>query len=59
VVVFLMWMFLTAYVILLGAELDAEMERQTRADTTAGPKEPMGQRGAHAADTLGKSTDQT
>ncbi len=53
VVVFLMWMYLTSYVILLGAELDAEMERQTVKDTTEGPEEPMGQRGAHAADTLG------
>lgn len=53
VVVFLMWMFLTSYVILLGAELDCEMERQTKNDTTAGQPEPMGQRGAHAADTLG------
>jgi membrane protein len=53
VVVFLMWMYLTSYVILLGAELDAEMERQTKKDTTAGPEKPMGQRGAYAADTLG------
>lgn len=53
VVLFLMWMFLTAYVILLGAELDAEMERQTKRDTTSGPEKPMGQRDAHAADTLG------
>ncbi len=53
VVVFLMWLFLSSYVILLGSELDAEMERQTVRDTTAGPEEPMGHRGAHAADTLG------
>ncbi len=55
VVVFLIWMDLTAYVILLGAELDSEMERQTVKDTTVGPEQPMGQRGAHAADTLGPS----
>jgi membrane protein len=53
VVAFLMWLFLSSYLILLGAEFDAEMERQTMRDTTAGPEEPMGQRGAHAADTLG------
>lgn len=53
VVVFLMWMFLSSYVILLGAELDAEMERQTVKDTTDAPEKPMGERGAHAADTLG------
>jgi membrane protein len=55
VVAFLMWLFLTSYAILLGAELDAEMERQTLEDTTDGPAEPMGARGAKAADTLGPS----
>jgi membrane protein len=55
VVIFLTWLFLTAYVILLGAELDAEMERQTKRDTTAGPEKPMGQRGAYSADTLGEA----
>jgi membrane protein len=48
-----MWLFLTSYVILLGAELDAEMERQTVRDTTDDPEKPLGQRGAHAADTVG------
>lgn len=53
IVAFLMWLFLTSYVILLGAELDAEMERQTVRDTTDEPEKPLGQRGAHAADTVG------
>jgi membrane protein len=53
IIAMLMWLFLTAFVILLGAELDAEMERQTVRDTTVGPEEPMGRRGAHAADTVG------
>jgi membrane protein len=53
IVAFLMWLFLTSYVILLGAELDAEMERQTVRDTTDDPEKPLGQRGAHAADTVG------
>jgi membrane protein len=57
IVVFLTWLFLTAYVILLGAELDAEMERQTAKDTTAGPEKPMGERGAFSADTLGESKE--
>ncbi len=57
VVVFLLWLNLTAYVILLGAELDCEMERQTTKDTTTGPDKPMGQRGAHAADTIGEARD--
>jgi membrane protein len=58
VVVFLMWLYLTAYVILLGAELNSEMERQTVKDTTTGPDKPMGERNAFAADTVGPSHEQ-
>lgn len=54
-VVLLTWLWLSAYVVLLGAEVNAESERQTRQDTTTGPPEPMGTRGATAADTTGKS----
>jgi membrane protein len=53
VVILLMWFYLTAFIILMGEELNTEMERQTRKDTTTGEPEPMGGRGAHAADTLG------
>jgi len=53
IVAFLMWLFLSSYVILLGAEFDAEMERQTVRDTTDHPEKPLGRRGAHAADTVG------
>ncbi len=53
VVVFLMWLFLSAFSVLLGAEMNAEMERQTKKDTTVEPDSPMGQRGALAADTVG------
>jgi membrane protein len=53
VVILLMWFYLTAFIILMGEELNTEMERQTRKDTTTGEPEPMGKRGAHAADTLG------
>jgi membrane protein len=42
-------------VLLLGAELDAEMEHQTAFDTTTGAPKPMGTRGAQMADTLGAS----
>ncbi|MBI1181181.1 MAG: YihY family inner membrane protein [Alphaproteobacteria bacterium] len=48
----LMWLWLSAFAILLGAELNAELERQTRRDTTVGPHQPKGERGAHAADTV-------
>lgn len=51
--VFLLWLLLSAYVILLGAELNAETERQTVKDTTTGEPAPRGSRGAYAADTVG------
>ena len=50
VVVFLMWLFLTSYAILIGALLNAEIERQTHIDTTVGEDRPMGERGAVMAD---------
>lgn len=52
VVVLLMWLYLSAYVLLMGAELNAELEHQTARDTTKGPEQPMGQRGAQVADTV-------
>lgn len=58
VVIFLMWLFVTAYVVLLGAEFNAEAERQTRKDTTEGQPKPLGQRHATAADTVGPSRDE-
>ncbi|SHF74312.1 membrane protein [Modicisalibacter ilicicola DSM 19980] len=54
VVILLMWFWLSAFIVLLGAELNSEMERQTRRDTTKGKREPLGKRGAHAADTVGE-----
>lgn len=51
VIVLMLWFFLTAFAILVGAELNAEMEHQTVKDTTRGPDEPMGQRDAYVADT--------
>jgi membrane protein len=50
IVILLFWLYLTAFVVLLGAELNAEMELQTAMDTTAGPEKPLGERDAHAAD---------
>lgn len=52
VVGFMTWLWISAIVILLGAELDAEMEHQTARDTTTGPSRPMGMRGARIADTV-------
>ncbi|MFY0991837.1 YihY/virulence factor BrkB family protein [Halomonas sp. C05BenzN] len=54
VVVLMLWFWLSAFVVLLGAEINGEMERQTRCDTTTGEPRPMGERGAHVADTLGR-----
>jgi len=55
VVALLMWLYLSAYVLLLGAELNSELEHQTAVDTTAGQPRPMGLRGAYVADTLGET----
>lgn len=52
VVALLMWLYLSAFSVLLGAILDAEMEHQTAQDSTTGPQKPMGRRGAKMADTL-------
>ncbi|MDA8250002.1 MAG: YihY/virulence factor BrkB family protein [Rhodospirillales bacterium] len=46
----MMWFWVTAYVVLLGAELNAELELQTAEDTTEGGPRPMGERGAFVAD---------
>jgi membrane protein len=54
IVILLTWFYLSAYVVILGAELNAELERQTRKDTTEGAPRPMGERGAYAADTVGE-----
>jgi membrane protein len=54
---FMTWIWLSAIVILLGAELDAEMEHQTARDTTEGEPKPLGARGAAVADTVGAAQD--
>lgn len=50
VVVLLMWLWLSAFAALVGAEINAEMERQTRRDSTTGDEKPPGQREARMAD---------
>jgi len=47
-----MWLFLSAYSVLIGAEINAESERQTFQDSTIGRDRPIGQRGAVMADTV-------
>jgi membrane protein len=51
----MMWLWLSVIVILVGAELNAEIEHQTARDTTTGSEKPLGSRGAVMADTLGES----
>ena len=53
IVVFMTWLWLSIVVILIGAEIDAEMERQTARDRTTSGGKPMGRRGAKMADTVG------
>jgi membrane protein len=55
IVVFLMWLFLSAYGILVGAVLNAEVERQIVSDTTVGAPRPIGERGAVLADQVDDS----
>lgn len=52
VVVLMLWLWLTAYAILLGAEINAETEQQTARDTTKGKPRPLGQRNAVKADSI-------
>lgn len=54
-IVLLMWFWISAFIILVGAELNAELEAQTRVDTTQGRDVPMGERDAVKADTLGEA----
>ncbi len=49
----MLWIYGAVYVFLAGAEINAEIEHQTARDTTVGPDRPMGERGAHVADTIG------
>lgn len=50
VIILMLWFYITAYIILLGAEINSEMEHQTRKDSTTGEDKPMGQRNAWHAD---------
>jgi membrane protein len=52
VIVLMLWLYLTCYLVLLGAEINSEAEHQTAQDTTKGEPEPMGSRDATMADSL-------
>ena len=57
IIALLTWIYLSAYVLIVGAELNSEVEHQTRIDTTTGAPEPLGHRGAWAADNVVESSD--
>jgi len=56
VVGLMMWMWLSTIVVLVGAELNSEIEHQTACDSTIGPEKPLGTRGAVMADTVGAAS---
>lgn len=57
VIAFMLWVWFSVLIVLVGAELNAEIEHQTAKDSTTGPPVPMGQRGAAMADTVGEALD--
>ena len=58
-VAFMVWIWFSIVIVLLGAELNAEMERQTAFDTTEGAFKPLGTREAFAADTVGAASSES
>ena len=57
VVVLLLWLYISAFAVCVGAEINAELERQTYRDSTTGPIRPIGRRGAHVADHVASEPD--
>lgn len=58
VIGFMVWIWVSMVTVLLGAELDAQMEHQTALDSTTGAPKPLGRRGAIMADTVGQASHQ-
>jgi len=54
----MLWLFPTSLSVIIGAEVNAEMEQQTAIDTTKGRPAELGSRNAYAADTLGEAAEQ-
>lgn len=54
---FMLWIWVSTIIIIVGAELNAELEHQTARDSTRGPPKKMGKRDAYVADTVGKAED--
>lgn len=56
-IAFMVWVWILIIILIVGAELNAELEHQTAKDSTIGASRPMGERGAHVADTIGRNSD--
>ncbi len=56
IVIMLFWLYLSAFVVMVGAEVNSELEHQTARDSTRGPERPLGTRDAEVADTVGVRT---
>ncbi len=56
---FMTWLWIMTAFIITGGEINAEMEHQTRRDTTTGPEQPLGTRGAEMADSVASGPDDT
>lgn len=54
---FMVWTWISVIIVIVGAELNAELEHQTVCDTTTGTPRPLGERGAYVADTVGVAVD--
>ncbi len=54
---FMIWTWISVIIVIVGAELNAELEHQTAQDTTTGVPMPMGERGAYVADTVGAAME--
>jgi membrane protein len=54
---FMIWTWISVIIVIVGAELNAELEHQTARDTTTGTPRPLGERGAYVADTVGVAAD--
>jgi membrane protein len=55
VIGFMVWIWLSTIIVLLGGVINAEMEHQTAKDTTEGRRKPIGARGARMADHVGEA----
>ncbi len=58
VIILMLWFQITSICVLLGAEINSEMEHQTVKDTTVGEPEPLGQRGGYHADRVAAGTEE-